>query len=269
MGGIKNLQRPVGKLTRLAIEPCSVPPSIWIETSIPAIMSAIWTIIEPDLKETYHIATGHSLVCSFKQEIRMAAEESGGDIGEATRYVFRAAEWVDLAVWWLFLASVGADALYDWTSMAYRVTGCTGPQNRGSSDSPQGATTDITFDFTPSGFSWLTDDPLFPAFAPSVSVRPNHSWSIFWQSRGADVSGQTVPITAQIIEVASGTIIDSFEGQRDKTGKIAPAVVWNRGLNEHTILTEYSCIAWGMEATSHHEVFPFGPHFCHIFPLVP
>lgn len=266
MSGIKALQRPVGGLTKLYHVPCSVPPSLWLETSIPAIVNAVWTVLSPDLKEAYHIAVGQSLVCSLKSEIREATELGGGELGEATRFLFRAAEWADLAVWWLFLASVGADGFLDWTSMAYELAGCTGPSGAQDSDNPQGGTTDNTDIENANGFSWLTNDPFKPAFAMNVFVEPNQSYGLFWSCSGQDVAGNRIPMTVITYELGTGIIIDNYQTQRGKDGKIPPAIAMARGRNNPNEAQIIGVLAWGNEATSHHEVFPLKPAAAHCFP---
>lgn len=265
-GGLNALLRPVGRVTRLAIEPCSVPPTIWAETAGPAVLEAIMTIASPDIKEAYHITTGHSLVCTLKSDIKDGLKEAGERPGAWTRRLFKASEVVDAAIWYMFLASVGADALVDWTTMAYRVAGCTDITQRGSSDSPQGATVDSSGNGVETGFSWLTDNPLDPAFGASVQVRPGHNWGIFWHVEGVDLARNPVPMDARILDDDTGDVLDHFGGQMGKDGKAGPTIVWQKGTNLGSTIKSYSVYSHGTIATSHNEVFAGSGSYCHVYP---
>src|SRR5690242_2197518 len=114
----------IGAIKRLLFNPCDAPPSLYVETFLPAALEAFWQIAFPDFKEAFHKISGKSLVCTAKEGLRDALVDAGVEPGRATRFLFRALEWADLSVWYLFLADVAAQGLFNWSTQIWRMSGC-------------------------------------------------------------------------------------------------------------------------------------------------
>lgn len=116
----------VDNITNLLFAACDDPPSLWITTGVPALLKAFTTIFTPDFKEGYHKFIGQSLYHDWKQSIKDAHEEES-IIGDGFRnFVFGMADKVDMATWYMFLAGVAEDGLFDWTSQVYKMANCQG-----------------------------------------------------------------------------------------------------------------------------------------------
>lgn len=260
-GTIANLARSSGRLARIIVAPCSVPTVVWVESAFPALLKAIYSYESPDPKHVYHMVAGHSLICSLKQEIRNAREAAGAEEGEGLRFLFKLAETVDKAIWWLFLAGLGVDAFIDWTSMAYELAGCRGPDGSNSSDNPFGGIPDVTHAGDGNGLQWLTGNPETPSFGASVGVRPGHSFTLIWLCNGKDIHSKPAPITAEFRNETIGTVLDQHTGVLKGDHYEATTVAW-QARNENNETCIYSVNAWGSIITDSHLVLPSGG-FCH------
>lgn len=200
----------VGRILNMLWTPCDTTPSLWAEAAVPAALTALWTIIEPDPKELYHRAFGHSLVCSMKTAIVEASAEAPVMTDGSRRFLFRAAEWVDMSVWYMFLASVGSDMLIDWITSVYRMSGCIDDPyaHAGSGYAPFGA--------CPAGgkwgataFDWWFDAwPYAPASPTLLELEPGDEGVICVAAQATDVHDIPCSFSTRIIIEQTGQIID-------------------------------------------------------------
>jgi hypothetical protein len=114
----------VGAILRFISLPCASDPMLYVEAAVPALLKAFWEIASPDPKEVYHKVWGQSFVCSLKQTMVEAREFAGQEPAFYERALFSIAEIVDMAIWYLFLADVGEDALINWGSQIIQLSGC-------------------------------------------------------------------------------------------------------------------------------------------------
>lgn len=105
---------------------CTVTPTVWIETFLPAAVLAVVSVLTPDPKEVVRIAgNGKSWLKQVRDSFHDAAADEPIESFKKTNFLFDLAEGIDRAVWWLFLAGVTADFLIEWSTLAYRMAGCT------------------------------------------------------------------------------------------------------------------------------------------------
>lgn len=113
-------------LRKFLYTPCTVTPTVWIETFLPAAVLAFFTVLTPDPKEAIRIAGGgKSWLKQLKVAFDDALAEEPLESYKGIKFLFEFAEGVDRAVWWLFLAGVAADFAIEWSTLAYRMSGCT------------------------------------------------------------------------------------------------------------------------------------------------
>lgn len=116
----------VNALKKFLYTPCTVTPTVWVETFLPAALIAFFTVLTPDPKETIRIAGGGK---SWLKQVKIAFDDAlAGEAVEeqsAIKFMFEFAEGIDKAVWWLFLAGVTAEFAMEWSTLAYRLSGCT------------------------------------------------------------------------------------------------------------------------------------------------
>jgi hypothetical protein len=257
MALIPSLLRDVGALTRIFWIPCSAPASLWIEAAGPALIKAIYSVAEPDLKETYHQTVGQSLVCSIKQSITEAIEDAGGETTASDRFVFKVSEVVDEAIWTMFLAAIGADALIDWTSMVYRLQGCTNVKKWASSSDPIGGTSGSGQGTSANGLAWVTSDPSNPRITPNVEVLGNRKWFIAWGCGLADVGGVPVGCTSVLLNSSTNQVLDTHVQNVRPDGKVAKTIVFGSGVSPNdSAVHGYKVICWSQDPCPHNVAFP-------------
>lgn len=135
------IQHLVGGIKRVLALPCSNPVEVYVETLVPAVIGAFYTIIEPDPKEIYHKVTGKSFICDVTTSAEKAYAMTGREANATTRFLFKSAAVYDIATWWFFLADIAAEGLVNWTSMIYNQRECNdkGNPNYGSGPGFSGA----------------------------------------------------------------------------------------------------------------------------------
>lgn len=113
-------------LRKFLYTPCTVKPTVWIETFLPAAVLAFFTVLTPDAKEVIRIAGGgKSWLKQLKVAFDDALAEEPAESYKGLNFLFEFAEGIDKAVWYLFLAGVAADFAIEWSTLAYRMSGCT------------------------------------------------------------------------------------------------------------------------------------------------
>jgi hypothetical protein len=123
-GDIRDVQ--ANALRKFLYTSCTVTPTVWIEAFLPAAVLAIFSVLTPDPKEAIRIAGGgKSWLKQLKVAFNDALADEPAESYKGLRFLFDFAEGVDKAVWWLFLAGVAADFAIEWSTLAYRMSGCT------------------------------------------------------------------------------------------------------------------------------------------------
>lgn len=97
---------------------------LWVECAGPALLRAIASIAEPDVKEIYHEFIGKSVVKTAEIELQAAEELAPGYFGKFNRFAIPIARFADMAVWYLFLAGITEEFLADWTTQVWKMSGC-------------------------------------------------------------------------------------------------------------------------------------------------
>jgi hypothetical protein len=121
---VKEVAKLTGGVKRIMALPCSLPVEVYVETLVPAVLGAWYSIIEPDPKEIYHKVSGKSFICDVTSSAEGAARMAGVPENKATRFLFKSAAVYDIATWYFFLGDVVAEGLANWTSFAYAQRQC-------------------------------------------------------------------------------------------------------------------------------------------------
>lgn len=245
----------IGFVKRLYFDKCSPSPAVWVETLPFALMRAAWSLVEPDNKEVYHQLRGKSLQCDLKSAIREAQEASGAEETAADRFVFSAAEFADMTLWYLFLASIGAEGLVDWSTMAMEMSGCLGAKVGNSSTSPDGATTTPTRTGISNGGEWWTNNPKNPKITASLVVPAGHAFFIGWAARIGDPATRVaIPCTSVMEFTEAGILLDQHV-VKEVNGKIAQNIVFHKGINTTGRSGTARVTCWGNFPLNHDEAF--------------
>jgi hypothetical protein len=189
----------VGTIKRIFQIPCAIDPSLYVETGVLSLIKAFGTVISPDLKEAFHMIGGRSLVCHIKGSIIEASEISQADQGPATRFLFKASEFIDLAVWDLFLMSVAAEGLMNWHSQLLKYAGCTNKTNpnNGSGSAYVGAVSDDGV-WQGCDFSFPNYSKYGPAGPAQIIVDPGHTGTCSASVQYKDFGGKPVSTNSRI-----------------------------------------------------------------------
>jgi hypothetical protein len=223
-GSFMRFIHEVGFVIDLLLDSCQIDPFVLVETGAIAAVEAAWSIISPDIKEGYHQIVGQSLVCTLKQEIRGARSFDSKFWNGAQRNLFKLAEVADLAVWRLFLASVFADGLADWMTMAETIQGCRGSKSDTSSSLAYGAIPDANAHYPGNGFDWVTGNPEFPVFPAVTVITPGNIGYIVWCANAEATDHNPVPMISFIEVLETGEQLDRQESVVAPDGKIHPII---------------------------------------------
>lgn len=207
---INDTKKVYNAITRMIYAPCDDPPSVWIEAAIPAVLEMIYTIVEPDFKEAYHQIVGKSLVCSMKQAVMDAHEADSSVPDSLRRGVFKLAEMADMAVWYAFLASVGEQALLNWTSQVFKFSKCNG-QRAGHIKGPwlQSAISNDVWTGTECQISDGSGGTIYGS--TGITVKPGHSGIVAVHGSAQTLDHNPLGLSARIIVSPTNEILDTDE----------------------------------------------------------
>lgn len=202
-------ERAAGAFTRYLKIPCAVPPAVYVEAAIPAIIHAITDIISPDPKEIYHKAFGNSLFHDVKKVIKssqLVEQLSDNPVGRA---LWRLGGLADLATWQVFIFSAAIDGLIDYAGQLQTMAEC---KNPGSLFFWQGSNyIDAIGDdgqFYGVDFSW-TGGGGGAKFAPAgFSVTKNQNGFCAATTSWVDFGGAVVGASGAVIESEHAMVMD-------------------------------------------------------------
>lgn len=114
----------VGYGKKLTIISCAVTPMVIFEAAGLAAIQCFISFEGPNLKQDIKDVTGGSWLHNIK-EYMIEADAVEADINAyGVRALFEVAEVVDALVWWVFLASVLAEFLIEWSTQINRIGHC-------------------------------------------------------------------------------------------------------------------------------------------------
>jgi hypothetical protein len=114
----------IGKVIKLIAFPCAAPPQIWVTCAIPALLYLFYSLAPTDKKSLVKIATGKSWLKILHQYVEESEAVNSEFSSSALEYMFEVTEFADAAAWYFFLAELGSDFLFNWTSLVYARAGC-------------------------------------------------------------------------------------------------------------------------------------------------
>lgn len=265
-GMLARLAHEIGYIAQLWDGMCGLDPWFAVESGVEAAMHAFFTVLEPDLKEVWHKATGKSAVCTLKTEAN-DVHEFGSKFDDGLKnFAFTASEVADLAIWRLFLASVSIDGFADWTSQNYIFNACSGSRHY-TSTKPFGGTADPTNINDANGFDW---DCSAGVFQPTITLQPGHSGFIYWNCSCMAGDGFPVPVISQIYNRNTGFVYREKTSTFDEHGNPRATTQSIRISNapDATDLLQISLRCWCPFEVVRHIVSPRSG-FCAISTLVP
>jgi hypothetical protein len=235
------------------------PPSVFVVTGVEAALSAFWSVLEPDPKELYHQTVGTTFAHSLKENISEVEWVPSPETSLATRFSFSFINAVDQLSWYLFLADVANEGLFNWTSQLLQVTKCKTPGYTGA------ATGTFFFGAIPANGSPETLDfdfgegNMFAPVSPSELLLPP-GWSCIMAFHAQfHLWDSMVPIGCDsfIRNYTTGEILDAqVNPNPDKTRnpKSVTFVKYTNPSDEHHLIAqEWS---WTGGDVPEHEVFP-------------
>lgn len=257
----------VGNVKRILAIPCDTPPSVWVETALPAALKAIYSVAEPDPKEAYHKAFGNSLYHDYKTVLQDAEIVPPAEGNEATSFFFAALDWADLTAWFLFLADVALDGLMNWTTQIIKQTQCKmkGYEGQGHGTFFFGAIEDDGR-WQQLDFSFPEGTDFYPVSPSSIVVPKGHSCIVAAQASfhlWASESG--VPCATRLINITTGEILEQVDIADPTNSKYPKTHVFSKYANdtqdEHHVAVEWS---WGGGPVATGQVYPT-PEDCFCF----
>lgn len=221
-------------INRIFAIPCAIPPVVYVETAIEAVISMFYSFLEPDVRELYTQVRGHSALCEVKGALKDIFEGVPGTNNPVTKTVFKISEIIDVGTFWLFIAALVNEGLFDWSSQLHRVAACahTDQPNVGSGPYFFGGLEDNgTWD----GMAYSADAG--SKFAPvwesgsSCVVKPGKSWAVAASQSFHAVSGPPVGTSARLINLTTGQVYDSDTNTTGPDGLNRATHIWNKGKN--------------------------------------
>jgi hypothetical protein len=235
------------------------PPSVFVLTAFEAALSAFFTVLEPDIKEFYHQTVGTTFAHSLKENISDLEWVPPPEDSFGTRFAFKLIDTVDKTSWWLFLADVAAEGLFNWTSQLLHVTQCGDPKN------PNAGTGNFFFgavptDGTPQAldFSFGKGNVFAPVSPSQINLPPGWSCIMAFQAQ-FHLWGSLIPVNCDsfIVNETTGVILDSDQKPlKDKTRNPTSVtfIKYQNPSQEHHLIRQVWSWTGGDEPE--HEVFP-------------
>lgn len=251
----------IGQVIRVMNGGCDIPPSLWVETGISAIISAFVTFAGPDWRYAFHEATGHSITCFAKEglaDVKEIAPEAGSGL---TRFLFKLTEKADAAVWFLYLGSIAREGLIDWTSQAMRLAGCVHPNSQNGSDDAFGSVPDETLIGGRNGYAWFTGEgSIGPIIHPVLVIPPRHRGQIGFHAVGLYPPNTPIGLVADIVDVNSGAVYDHHESSVTDEGPRKTMVFSSIKNDDDQKSIILQVLANGIGETPQHVVYFGGGH---------
>lgn len=228
----EDLAKIANNITQIITQPCAISPAVFVDTAFEAAMRMVVTVVEPSPKEEYHTLTGESTVGTIKrflggEHVSYSRGHGGGrsrvyfggtdaeiiaPVAEnyGKKFLFRGLEVADMAIWYLFLASITAEGLLDWTSQLSRLSGCNPADLYGESTEPRLA---IHSEGAWESFSWAVGGGAFaPVWGGSLTMDTMSYVTISGSAAAKDVHGTPVSLQSRIRNDTAGHVISSNAG---------------------------------------------------------
>lgn len=242
---IRKPRTPLGIIKRLLWLPCDEPMSLWVETAAMSALRALWTAESPDFKALVDMVTGQSFYHHTQGAIKNVLGVDPAAEGPATAFAFHALGKLDLATFWLFLADVAKEGLYNWSSQMIRLgTQCdTGTRGAGHGEFFFGANhADGSWGVL--DFSFPPNSPLYPASSSGLTLGPGDVGILAFHAQFTGGGGELVNAATRIINETTGAIYtangnNQIEGQTSHT-PTAFARVHHTGTNLIRISQQWS-----------------------------
>lgn len=262
--------RPAGAIKRLLEIPCAPTPMVYIEATAAAAIEMFISYVSPDYRELYTKGTGKSIFCDVEGTIHQVQRATGGKIPQLERFLFKIAKKVDISTYWYFLASIIADGVIDWATIARKLSECghTNDPNAGAGYAYIGAIPD---DGSWGGQPFSFDPPskYAPASPAGVTVPPGWAYILSASCSWRSSLGTGVPTLSRIVvkDVIAfddgptpmiGDVLDHHQNTVDMYGTAHPNHVWTKGVNPANAIITYEAqwaYAGGMPLP-YHEAFP-------------
>jgi len=247
--------------------PCDDPPSLYIETAVPAALAAFTDILFWDPKEGYHKLRGNSLYHDGKGAVEDMEKIPPAEESRATRFFFNTSKLLDIELWYVFLGDVLSEGILNWMSQLYRVSDCKfrGDPRQGHGQFFFGALPDDG-NFNTLSFSFRDDCIFAPASPSALVVQPGQSWIMTGSASFKSFDGTPVPCQASIINRTTGAVYDHDDADQKSDTDFRKTHVFAKGRNNsatpHTIW-----MAWqytGSIPLPEREAFP-EPADCYIY----
>lgn len=221
----KSIEKTQSNVKRILAIPCAPDYALYVELAAPALIKAFADVLSPDPKEVFHKVNGKSFACTIEAGVKDAVNYDPEQAGKFTRFLFNFPKFADLAVWYLFLADVAAEGIFNWSTMALRQGKCADPSN------PHFGQGSLYAGSLYNDGAWLQSDFGFPVgsdFYPvspgGVNVRPGRTY-ICTQSIQFKVGNVGVATNHRIMCYGTDTILDqdtndAGDGQSERAGHV-------------------------------------------------
>lgn len=114
----------LGAIKRVQHMPCAVPPLIYIESFVPAVINVVRSNVEPVWKQAIKAATGKSWLKHIKHRLVNAEHDLPAAFSNGLEHLYTVAEFLDKAVFYMWVAGMSADFVYQWASLVRQYTPC-------------------------------------------------------------------------------------------------------------------------------------------------
>lgn len=224
----------IGQIIEMIRMPCLPTPTIIVKTAGPALLKALVSIAEPDLKELYSWGHGpspgnkhgRSLLKGIKSIVEPILEKSPLFSDGAGKFIFQIAEVADRLSWYLFLLSVGTEFAYDWSTAAYSKAGCIDqPPYFWSSSQPLGPVW-VVGQTIPEEVSWLGTGTEGPGvYSTVMDVPPGKAW----------YAGMTIQLTGYIANPPRPYTIIVYNETTGQNQEVSIPFTWSDGATNSPI----------------------------------
>lgn len=246
-----------GAIRRSFVQPCTIPPLLFVESGLDALVGMVGGFFHPDVKETYHAIRGNTLFHDVKGSGEAAGELFGVEDHPGLRTTFKLGAVFDQIVWYMFLGDLTADGLYSWRTLPQRWSGCKHPATTEVQTlvNPRGAIyTDGTWN---NGTEWdIANGPGKgnTGFLGGVT-RPGRPWGVGAFVRFKTLNNEDIDVAARIADLTTGAVFDTQASSKRADGTYGSSHVWahhNAYPTNHVIRMQFN----SSQVTFDNEGFP-------------
>lgn len=217
---IQGIVNSIGKVIRALFIACPIPAQLWFETAVVAAGHVFTSNVSPVWKQDVKLLTGKTWLKHATQRLEQLESEASGFTDGLTRHMHFIGEVADKSVFWLWIASMVSEFIYDWGTLMLQVGGCDAKKKHcvTTYSHPFGSAS-VPHTWV-AGPAWREDFPTPGLIHSSTfTIFAGETYAIGFAITFNLIDGGPCAGSARIIEVQSGQVVYEHSASEDDSLK--------------------------------------------------